>query len=90
MKLKRRFTKVGQDVFAQVEWEQRTSRITNADGSRSSELLLSSHDVITSIETTGGLRYFSRHAEASDPIAELNRSVIGVANFSDGWVCETN
>ena len=33
MKLKRRFTKVGQDVFAQVEWEQRTSRITNADGS---------------------------------------------------------
>ena len=33
MKLKRKFTKAGQDVFAQVEWEQRTSRITNADGS---------------------------------------------------------
>ena len=28
--------------------------------------------------------------EATDIIAELNRSVIGVANFSDGWVCKSN
>ncbi|MHC5002945.1 MAG: adenosylcobalamin-dependent ribonucleoside-diphosphate reductase, partial [Planctomycetota bacterium] len=33
MRIKRRFTKPGQDVFATVEWAQRTSRITNADGS---------------------------------------------------------
>ncbi|HBQ50283.1 MAG TPA: hypothetical protein DD728_15645 [Hyphomonas atlantica] len=68
----------------------REKMITNADGSRSFELLLSSHDIVTSIETTSGLRQFSRHAEATDPIAELNRSVIGVANFSDGWVCNAN
>ena len=33
MKIKRRFTTEGQDVFTTVEWEKRTSRITNADGS---------------------------------------------------------
>ncbi len=33
MKITRRFTKTGQDVFAGVEYEQRTSRITNPDGS---------------------------------------------------------
>jgi len=33
MKIKRRFTTKGQDVFATVEWEKRSSRITNADGS---------------------------------------------------------
>ncbi|MCH2139802.1 MAG: adenosylcobalamin-dependent ribonucleoside-diphosphate reductase [Phycisphaerales bacterium] len=32
MKVKRRFTKPDTDVFACVEWERRTSRITNADG----------------------------------------------------------
>jgi ribonucleoside-diphosphate reductase alpha chain len=33
MQIKRRFTTHGQDVFNSVEWEQRSSRITNADGS---------------------------------------------------------
>ncbi len=33
MKIKRRFTTEGQDVFSTVEWEKRTSKITNADGS---------------------------------------------------------
>ncbi|MDP7028820.1 MAG: adenosylcobalamin-dependent ribonucleoside-diphosphate reductase [Phycisphaerales bacterium] len=33
MKVKRRFTKAGTDVFACVEWERRSSCISNADGS---------------------------------------------------------
>ncbi|MBG81585.1 MAG: ribonucleoside-diphosphate reductase, adenosylcobalamin-dependent [Phycisphaerae bacterium] len=33
MQITRRFTKPDQDVFDTVEWEQRSSRITNADGS---------------------------------------------------------
>ncbi|HEY7117690.1 MAG TPA: LAGLIDADG family homing endonuclease, partial [Tepidisphaeraceae bacterium] len=33
MKITRRFTKAGQDPFASVEYENRTSRITNPDGS---------------------------------------------------------
>ncbi len=33
MKITRRFTKPGQDVFSTIEWTKRTSRITNADGS---------------------------------------------------------
>ncbi|HEY0008092.1 MAG TPA: LAGLIDADG family homing endonuclease, partial [Tepidisphaeraceae bacterium] len=33
MKVARKFTKAGQDVFESVQWEQRTSRITNPDGS---------------------------------------------------------
>src|SRR3954447_10139404 len=33
MKITRRFTKPGQDVFAAVELEKRTSRIANPDGS---------------------------------------------------------
>jgi ribonucleoside-diphosphate reductase alpha chain len=33
MKISRRFTKPAQDVFSTVEWEKRTSRITNPDGS---------------------------------------------------------
>src|SRR5262245_45690268 len=33
MKISRRFTKPGHDVFTTVEWEKRTSRITNPDGS---------------------------------------------------------
>ena len=68
----------------------REKMVVNADGSRSYELLLASHDIITSIETTNGLKQFSRHSEATDIIAELNRSGIGVANFSDGWVCKSN
>jgi ribonucleoside-diphosphate reductase alpha chain len=33
MKIQRRFTKQGQDVFSTVEFDNRTSRITNPDGS---------------------------------------------------------
>src|SRR5213080_4984351 len=33
MKITRRFTKQGQDAFSTVEYEKRTSRITNPDGS---------------------------------------------------------
>ena len=33
MKISRKFTKQGQDPFASVEYEQRTSRISNPDGS---------------------------------------------------------
>jgi ribonucleoside-diphosphate reductase alpha chain len=33
MKIARRFTKAGQDVFSTVEYESRTSRISNPDGS---------------------------------------------------------
>src|SRR3954465_13833889 len=33
MKISRRFTKQGQDAFSTVQYEQRTSRITNPDGS---------------------------------------------------------
>ncbi len=33
MKVTRKFTKAGQDVFGQFTWTQRTSRITNPDGS---------------------------------------------------------
>src|SRR5687768_603366 len=33
MKITRRFTQPGQDVYTSVEWTLRTSRITNADGS---------------------------------------------------------
>ena len=33
MKVTRRFSKPGQDVFSTVEWDRRTSRISNPDGS---------------------------------------------------------
>ena len=33
MKISRRFTKPGQDVYTGVKWEKRTSRISNPDGS---------------------------------------------------------
>jgi len=33
MKIVRKFTKAGEDVFASVKWEKRTSRITHTDGS---------------------------------------------------------
>ena len=33
MKIARKFTKAGQDVFASVEWTTRSSKITNPDGS---------------------------------------------------------
>ena len=68
----------------------RERMVINADGSRSYELLLNTHDIVTRIETVDGVRHFSRHADATDAIAKLNKSIIGVANFSDGWVCNTN
>ena len=33
MKITRRFTRAGEDVFEAIDWTTRTSRITNADGS---------------------------------------------------------
>src|ERR1700750_559481 len=33
MKITRRFTKPGQDVYNAVQWDHRTSRISNPDGS---------------------------------------------------------
>jgi ribonucleoside-diphosphate reductase alpha chain len=33
MKITRKFTKAGQDVYSQVEWTQRSSKISNLDGS---------------------------------------------------------
>lgn len=72
------------------DYGPRERMVVNADGSRSFELLLDPHDVITSIETINGSRQFSRHADATDPIADLNTRIIGVANFSDQWVCNLN
>src|SRR3712207_8438724 len=43
MKITRRFTKPGQDVFSSVQYEKRTSRISNPDGDRKSTRLNSSH-----------------------------------------------
>lgn len=62
----------------------------NPDGSKRVVLLLDTHDIITTVETEAGTRHFSRHARASDEIARLNQTIIGVANFSDSWVCNTN
>src|SRR6185369_265713 len=33
MKITRKFTKAGQDVYSSVEWTSRTSKISNLDGS---------------------------------------------------------
>ena len=41
MKIQRRFTKAGKDVFSSVEWTQRSSRILNPDGS----VVFEMHDV---------------------------------------------
>lgn len=62
----------------------------NPDGSRRVVLLLDTHDIITTIVTPDGPRHFSRHARASDEIARINQMIIGVANFSDGWICNVN
>ncbi|KJS36531.1 MAG: hypothetical protein VR74_11805 [Hyphomonas sp. BRH_c22] len=62
----------------------------NPDGSRRVVLLLDTHDIITTIVTPEGPRHFSRHARASDEIARINQMIIGVANFSDGWICDAN
>ena len=62
----------------------------NPDGSKRVVLLLDTHDIITTVETDAGTRHFSRHARASDEIARLNQTIIGVANFSDSWVCNAD
>ncbi|MHB1156752.1 MAG: TSCPD domain-containing protein [Phycisphaerales bacterium] len=41
MKIQRRFTKAGKDVFSSIEWTQRSSRILNPDGS----VVFEMHDV---------------------------------------------
>lgn len=63
--------------------------VINPDGSRKHVLLFDTHDIITHIETASGPRDFSRHARASDSVAQLNAALIGVANVSDQWVCQT-
>lgn len=70
-------------------YAERMEAITNPDGSRSSVLLLDSHDVVTTIQTASGERHFSRHIRQTDKVAKLNELIIGVANVSDGWTCNT-
>lgn len=62
----------------------------NPDGSRRVVLLLDTHDIVTTINTPEGPRNFSRHSRASDEIARINQMIIGVANFSDSWICNGN
>lgn len=62
----------------------------NPDGSRSIRLILDSHDIITRIKTGDGNLNFSRLAAVEDSITELNNLVIGVANFSGDWSCDTD
>lgn len=69
------------------EYGLREQVTLNPDGSRNVRLLLDSHDVVTTISTSGIARHFSRHAESTDEIASLNGRVIGIANFSSGWSC---
>ena len=72
------------------EYGAREDIQVNPDGSKRVVLLLDTHDIITTVETEAGTRHFSRHARASDEIARLNQTIIGVANFSDSWVCDAN
>jgi hypothetical protein len=72
------------------EYGRREEVTINPDGSRRVVLLLDTHDIVTTIETPGKVRHFSRHAKASDEIARINEMIIGVANISDGWTCNTN
>ncbi|MBU2084397.1 MAG: hypothetical protein KKB75_09285 [Alphaproteobacteria bacterium] len=72
------------------EYGAREDIQVNPDGSKRVILLLDTHDIITTVETEAGTRHFSRHARASDEIARLNQTIIGVANFSDSWVCNAN
>jgi hypothetical protein len=62
----------------------------NPDGSRNVRLVIDSHDIITRADTENGPRNFSRHARSDDPVSRLNNLVIGIANVSPGWVCNTS
>lgn len=62
----------------------------NRDGSRSSRLVINSHDIFTRVATREGMRSFSRHAGSDDPVNRLNRFVIGIANLSSGWTCSAS
>ena len=71
-------------------YAERVQVVVNPDGSHSSVLLLDSHDVVTTIQTADGARSFSRNMRQTDKIGALNELIIGVANHSDGWTCNTN
>lgn len=63
--------------------------LQNPDGSRTIQLILDSHDIITRLKTGDGVLNFSRLAAAQDDVTALNNLVIGVANFSGDWSCDT-
>ena len=73
MKITRRFTKPGQDVFSAVQYEKRTSRISNPDGSVVFEMndaeipsqwsqLATAHKIDLVVCSTAGLRRGVREA----------------------------
>ena len=70
-------------------YAERMEVIVNPDGSHSSVLMLDAHDVVTTLQTADGERHFSRHIRQTDRVAKLNELIIGVANVSDGWTCDT-
>lgn len=61
----------------------------NPDGSRSIRLILDSRDIITRITGQDASYNFSRLEGADDAITRLNNLVIGIANFSSDWNCNT-
>lgn len=61
----------------------------NPDGSRSIRLIVDSRDIVTRIQTGDAVFSFSRLASATDEVTHLNNLVIGVANFSSDWNCES-
>lgn len=73
-------------------YAERLEVVVNPDGSRSYALLLEgSHDIVTTIHTADGEeRHFSRNAGQSDLVSNLNATIIGVANVSNGWTCNSN
>lgn len=70
-------------------YAERMEVVVNPDGSQRSVLLLDSHDVVSRVQTANGTREFSRHIRQTDDVARLNELIIGVANVSDGWECNT-
>lgn len=63
--------------------------VQNPDGSRTIRLVVDSHDIITRIRAGDSTLTFSRMARAGDDVTRLNNLVIGVANFSNDWNCES-
>ncbi|MHC4947324.1 MAG: adenosylcobalamin-dependent ribonucleoside-diphosphate reductase, partial [Planctomycetota bacterium] len=84
MRITRRFTKPGQDVFATVEWTKRDSRIANADGSvvfemTGAEVPASWSQLATDIVVS---KYFRKagvpqHDEAGAPVTDLAGQLVG-------------